>query len=256
MAQNTNGVFSLKNVVKKREKGGNLFELTIESFEIPKGDFIAIVGSSGCGKSTLLDMLGLALKPSSAEKFSINIPDRNKEYLIMDADEKALADIRKEHIGYVLQTGGLLPFLSVRENILLPCVINNMKNMDSHVENLVSRLKISDQMGKKPQFLSGGQRQRVAIARALAHKPPIVLADEPTAAVDKLTAHDIISEFKNLTGEMGVTLIMVTHDTNLIADAANRIFTFEVDKKSEEYTCSRCFETDDLSRLESGGGKK
>jgi len=231
-------VFSLNDIVKKREKGGNLFELHIGNFEIKTGEFIAIVGASGCGKSTLLDMLGLALKPTSAAEFTIRIPQRNAEFKIMDARESELAEIRKTCLGYVLQSGGLLPFLSVSENIFLPCSLNGMTNMAEHVENLVQRLKIKEQMPKKPQFLSGGQRQRVAIARALAHRPPIVLADEPTAAVDKITAGDIIVEFKTLTQEMGVTLLMVTHDINLVSDVADRMFTFDVDKKSEQYTCS------------------
>ncbi len=238
----SNIVFCLNNVVKKREKGGNLFELKIDSFEIRAGEFIAIVGASGCGKSTLLDMLGLALKPTSANAFTIRIHNKNAEYRIMALNESGLADIRKSHVGYVLQTGGLLPFLTVKENILLPCSVNGMDDMDEHVQKLVQRLNIGDQMTKKPQFLSGGQRQRVAIARALAHRPPIVLADEPTAAVDKLTANDIIDEFKNLTQEMGVTLLMVTHDTNLVENVADRMFTFEVNKMSEQYTYSACIQ--------------
>ncbi len=236
-------VFGLNDVIKKREKGGNLFELHIGTFEIKTGEFIAIVGASGCGKSTLLDMLGLALKPTSAEEFTIRIPKNNTEFQIMTSSESELAEIRKTCLGYVLQSGGLLPFLTVAENIYLPCSLNGMANMTEHVENLVQRLKIEEQMPKKPQFLSGGQRQRVAIARALAHRPPIVLADEPTAAVDKLTAADIIVEFKTLTQEMGVTLLMVTHDVNLVSDVADRMFTFDVDKKSEQYTCSEFKET-------------
>jgi len=240
MVKNNNFVYQLTQVVRKREKGGNLFELRIEEFNIRAGEFVAIVGESGCGKSTLLDMLGLALKPDSANNFKI----RNSQ--VMGLGESDLADIRKSHIGYVLQTGGLLPFLTVKENILLPCRINGMDNMESHVEKLAERLNISNQLNKKPQFLSGGQRQRVAIARALAHRPPIVLADEPTAAVDKLTARKIMNEFKQLTKEMGVTLLMVTHDLDLVSKVADRMFTFYIpeDTKTEQYTCSVCVEKD------------
>ncbi len=237
-----NTVFHLRHVTRKREKGGNRFALKVDEFEIRAGEFVSIVGESGCGKSTLLDMLGLALKPDTAEVFTIRNHKADTPYQVMQATESELAEIRKTHIGYVLQTGGLLPFLTVSENILLPCRINGMDDMDEHVRNLVRRLRIEEQLKKKPQFLSGGQRQRVAIARALAHRPPIVLADEPTAAVDKLTAYDIINEFRQLTGEMGVTLLMVTHDINLVTDITDRMFTFEVDKRSEEYTCSICIE--------------
>jgi len=256
MGQNKSAVYSLRNVVKKREKGGNVFELSIESFEIPRGDFVAIVGESGCGKSTLLDMLGLVLTPSFADNFSVRGFEGEKEYHIEEAREQKLARIRKSHIGYVLQTGGLLPFLTVRENIELPCVLNNQKDFRDHVNELVTRLNIEKQMNKKPQFLSGGQRQRVAIARALSHKPPIVLADEPTAAVDKLTADKIIKEFKMLTRKMGVTLLMVTHDTNLVANVANRMFGFVLEMRRQDYTYSRCIEVDSLLYLNSAGGKK
>jgi putative ABC transport system ATP-binding protein len=236
--QQDDTVFHLRHVVKKREKGGNLFELQIEGFNICAGEFIAIVGESGCGKSTLLDMLGLALTPTSAEKFTIRIPATHTEHQIMSANEAALAAIRKTCLGYVLQTGGLLPFLTVTENIYLPCALNNLIQVDEHIQTLVKRLKIEEQMPKKPQFLSGGQRQRVAIARALAHRPPIVLADEPTAAVDKPTAVDIINEFRKLTRDLDVTLLMVTHDLNLVTPVADRMFTFEVHKESEQYTRS------------------
>ncbi len=231
-------VFHLRNVIKKREKGGSRFDLEIGGFEIQAGEFIAIVGASGCGKRTLLDMLGLALQPTSAEEFTIRIAETNTEYHIMSANQAALADIRKTCLGYVLQTGGLLPFLTVTENIHLPCALNNMTGIDDHIDTLVERLKIQEHKTKKPQFLSGGQRQRVAIARALAHRPPIVLADEPTAAVDKPTAEDIIKEFKKLTRELNVTLLMVTHDLNLVVDVADRMFTFDVKKKNEQYTRS------------------
>ena len=256
MGQKERGIYSLRNVVKKREKGGSVFELSVESFDIFKGDFVAIVGQSGCGKSTLLDMLGLVLKPSSANNFSIQSRDGEKEYHIEDAGEQELAKIRKNYIGYVLQTGGLLPFLSVSENIALPCVLNKQLNYQAHIHDIVKRLQIENQVDKKPQFLSGGQRQRVAIARALAHKPSIVLADEPTAAVDKDTAEDIITEFKTLTEEIGVTLIMVTHDTNLVAGTANRFFGFELERKNRNHVLSRCMEKEPLEIFESIGGKK
>ncbi len=240
--KNRNNVFFLKNVVKKREKGGNLFELMIHSFEISAGQFVAIVGESGCGKSTLLDMLALALRPTSAEAFSIRNHKEDAEHQVMNATEKMIADIRKTYIGYVLQTGGLLPFLNVRKNIQLPCLLNGVRDPHDQIRYLSERLRITEQLPKKPQYLSGGQRQRVAIARALAHKPPIVLADEPTAAVDKLTAREIINEFKMLTKELGVTLLMVTHDVGLVRDVVDRMFTFRVNKESPQYTSSTCSE--------------
>ncbi|MEE4357370.1 MAG: ABC transporter ATP-binding protein [Desulfococcaceae bacterium] len=236
-------VFCLKNVVKTRVKGNNRFELNIAEFIIRKGEFIAIVGTSGCGKSTLLDMLGLALRPDKAEVFSIYSHHTGREYRIAKAEESELADIRKSHIGYVLQTGGLLPFLSVQDNILLPRRVNGMDTSEKHAKEIAEKLNIADQLDKKPQFLSGGQRQRVAIARALAHRPPIVLADEPTAAVDEITAGEIMKEFKALTKEMGVTLLMVTHDVRLVKNAAGRMFGFELPERENPFhILSNCYE--------------
>jgi putative ABC transport system ATP-binding protein len=233
----------LKNLVKVREKGGNRFDLHVPSLVVSPGEFIALVGESGCGKSTLLDILALVLKPTSADAFLMHLPKRDVTYDVMSLSEEELSSIRKADLGYVLQTGGLLSFLTVHENITLPCRLNGMADVEQRVRSLVERLGIVEQLTKKPQFLSGGQRQRAAIARALAHHPPIVLADEPTAAVDKHTAIDIRDTFKELTGELGVTLFMVTHDERLIANAADRTFTFEVRKESLQYTSAICRES-------------
>jgi putative ABC transport system ATP-binding protein len=234
-------IYSLKDVVKRREKGGNRFELQIPEFQVVAGEFVAIVGESGCGKSTLLDMLALIMRPTEATEFTLQIPETQVIHEIMALSDRQLAEIRKMHLGYVLQTGGLLPFLTVQDNVLLPCALKGLNKMaaHTHVLNLMERLRIKEQLTKKPQFLSGGQRQRVAIARALAHDPSIVLADEPTAAVDKITAQHIKQEFEALTRQLGVALIMVTHDER-IAEGADRTFVFEVDKMREDCTLSIC----------------
>jgi putative ABC transport system ATP-binding protein len=234
--------YCMKKGVKTREKGSNKFELIIDEFIIQKGEFVAIVGQSGCGKSTLLDILGLALSVSKADEFTIYNHQHEKSYHIINSMESELADIRKSHIGYVLQTGGLLPFLTVEQNILLPRKINGMDARREHAESLAEKLEIEGQLNKKPQFLSGGQRQRAAIARALSHHPPIVLADEPTAAVDQITAEKIMKAFRNLTDEMGVTLLMVTHDTRLVKNIATRFFTFKIEPVSDQYIISHCYE--------------
>jgi putative ABC transport system ATP-binding protein len=242
LAAPSQAIFCLKNVLKVREKGGQRFELHVPAFVIQPGEFIALVGGSGCGKSTLLDILALVLRPTQADEFTIRIPKRDVAYAVMALSEATLARIRKTDMGYVLQTGGLLPFLTVQENILLPCRLNGLDDAEVGVQYLAERLGIADQLTKKPQFLSGGQRQRAAIARALAHRPSIVLADEPTAAVDKLTAGEIRDQFKELTRLMGVTLCMATHDEALIKGAVNRTFRFEVHKESEHHTYAICTE--------------
>ncbi len=236
-------VYRLADVAKVREKGGTRFELQVPLLDVRQGEFVAVVGPSGCGKSTLLDMLGLVLKPSRAGSFAIRADGSWLD--VVSLNETRLASVRRSQIGYVLQTGGLLPFLSVRRNILLPCRLSGRlpgREGRPDVEALARRLGIEDQLNKKPQHLSGGQRQRVAIARALAHRPPLVLADEPTAAVDRPTALEIHRTFKELTAELGVTLIMVTHDLSLAKGSADRFFAFRVERAGPEHTVSTVVE--------------
>src|SRR6266702_4307091 len=234
----------LRQVHKVREKAAQRFELQVPSFVIQPGEFIALVGASGCGKSTLLDMLALVLQPTSAEVFTLHLPHRSQPYQIMALPEETRAGLRRAEIGYVLQTGGLLPFLTVKDNIMLPCRLNGIGHIEPDFQALVERLGIADQLAKKPQFLSSGQRQRVAIARALIHRPPLVLADEPTAAVDQPTACDIRDTFKELTQHMGTTLCMVTHDEALVVDVADRVFSFDVSKRDHSATSALCYERD------------
>ena len=229
-------VYRLREVVKNRAKGGSVFELSVPSLDIRRGEFVAIVGASGCGKSTLLDMLGLVLGPSECREFSLRVGGQN--HSLMEMGEASLARLRRAHLGYVLQTGGLLPFLTVSNNVHLPCRLNAQRDGQGQVTALLERLKIGDQAHKKPQFLSGGQRQRAAIARALAHRPPVVLADEPTAAVDKFTALEIRDQFKELTANLGITLVMVTHDEALVSQTADRMLTFQVESLGEGHTRS------------------
>lgn len=234
-------VYRLRDVRKIREKGGFRFELRVPDFTVRRGEFLAVVGPSGCGKSTLLDMLGLVLRPTSAREFFFRAGTNERQAAgpvnILDLGEPDMANVRRGSIGYVLQSGGLLPFLSVRENILLPCRLNRMRGAE-HVDALAKALGIAEQLSKKPQHLSGGQRQRVAIARALAHRPPFVLADEPTAAVDKLTAKEIQKQFKTISRNLGVTLVLVTHDLGLARSGADRIFGFKVQRDAENSTIS------------------
>lgn len=234
MSNHEQPLYHLRQVVKVREKGGTRFELSVPEMAVRPGRFIAVVGPSGCGKSTLLDLLGLVLQPSSAERMSLTLGDRTVD--LTDLPESGLAAVRQSCIGYVLQTGGLLPFLSVADNIRLPLKLNGRTDDEGRVEALAARLGIADQLSKKPAHLSGGQRQRAAIARALAHRPPIVLADEPTAAVDELAALEIRDVFKELTAELGVTLIMVTHNWELIRGAVDASYTFDLTKPRPDWT--------------------
>jgi putative ABC transport system ATP-binding protein len=237
-------VFELEEVSITREKGGVAFRLEIPNLTIRSGEFIGVVGSSGCGKSTFLDILGLILSIDHAKRFTLSV--KQNDYIfrqsILTLSEHQLADIRRGHIGYILQSGGLLPFLSVEENILLSQKLNSNRKARSNFKQITERLGIQGQINKKPQFLSGGQRQRVAIARALIHGPEIILADEPTASVDKPTAIEIRDQFKKLAKSYGSSVLMVTHDTEIVEHDSDRLFTFDVKKISDTLVVSKVIE--------------
>jgi putative ABC transport system ATP-binding protein len=207
-------VYSLKNVVKERIVENAGFRLQVPSMEIHAEENIALVGHSGCGKSTLMDMLALILHPDEAEGFAISPVDGdtdNIEDLWRRKKRDRLSQIRKQHIGYVLQSGGLIPYLTVRENIELPRRLLKLPNDDSI--NSISRvLGIHRQLDKLPGLISAGERQRVAFARALAHRPTILLADEPTAALDPITARKIMAVVMELIKGLKITLITASHD--------------------------------------------
>lgn len=231
-------LLELKNVRKVREKGGVTFELQVPHLEVRAGEFLAVVGPSGCGKSTLLDFLGLVLKPTDYERYCF-FPFAG-EIDLGTLTENRAADLRRSELGYVLQSGGLLPYLSIAENILLPARLNRLGGNFAarRLRQLANRLGIADQLGKKPGHLSGGQRQRAAIARALIHNPKLVLADEPTAAVDYPTAREISGLFRDLTSRSGRGLVVVTHDLNLVRPLADRFVGFRMRRISPRHTVS------------------
>ncbi|SMD02279.1 putative ABC transport system ATP-binding protein [Desulfocicer vacuolatum DSM 3385] len=233
----------LGQLMHTRIQAGVRFQLIVPQMDLDSGQFAAVVGPSGCGKSTLLDILGLVLKPEKIGSFSIGGKKDPMDLTCLSQANQAT--VRSRDLGYVLQTGGLLPFLSVRQNIALPLRLNR-QNDPIQVETMARILGIEGQLDKRPSFLSGGQRQRVAIARALVHKPRIVLADEPTAAVDELTAVEIRDQFRELSHKFGTTTIMVTHDRSLLRDQVDRVFGFKVVRKSQELTTSTLEELDRL----------
>lgn len=178
-----------------------------------RGDKLALVGESGSGKSTLLELLAMILKPSAWGEFLFapsngSAHDIGALWRAGNADQ--LGELRSRHIGYILQYGGLLPYLSVRENIELSRRLLGLPIADQAAD-LARRLDIEAQLDKLPDALSVGQRQRVAIARALAHEPNIILADEPTAALDPANAERIFALLVEVADALGVTLIAATH---------------------------------------------
>lgn len=207
-------IYSLTNVVKSRLIEGAGFRLHIPKIEIKAEESIALVGHSGCGKSTLLDMLALALHPDSVDEFSVT-PSEDETFdidlLWRKKKHNKLSMIRKQHIGYVLQQGGLLPYLTVRENIELPRKLMNLPQDDS-ARSLAKVMGIHRQLDKLPGLLSAGERQRVAFTRALAHRPAILLADEPTASLDPITARKIMAVVMELVKGLKITMITASHD--------------------------------------------
>jgi putative ABC transport system ATP-binding protein len=207
-------IYELRDVVKTRESEQVGFRLRVPSLQIGLGEKIALIGESGCGKSTLLDMLAFILEPSEASEFrfrpaggetSLNIAEHWQR-----GQRDRLGDLRSQHIGYVMQTGGLLPYLTVRENMNLSRFVLGMPDDDT-VDELAGELGLKRHLGLYPSALSTGERQRVAIGRALAHRPSLVIADEPTASLDPFAAEKIMSLFIGLVEELNITVIVASH---------------------------------------------
>lgn len=220
-------LFSLRRVIKRRP-GSEAFRLELEALDVRRGDRLALVGPSGCGKSTALDLLAGVLRPDAGERFlfapQAEAPALDMLELWRRGREDRLAAARLRHLGYVLQVGGLLPFLSAGENILLPCrALGNLAAQRESVRELTERLHIERLLRQMPSTLSVGERQRVAIARALAHGPSILLADEPTAALDPQHARLVLGLLAELAGERGTTVIMVTHAPDMAEEAGFRL---------------------------------
>ena len=207
-------IYHLREVEKIRESRGSSFRLTVPSLQIARGEKIALIGESGCGKSTLLDMLSFILQPTRIGAFRFR-PEAAGEAIDLHGYWRKrrmnqFGDLRKQYIGYVMQTGGLLPYLTVWENMNLPRNLLALPDDDT-VVHLATELGIDRHLDKLPAALSTGERQRVAIGRALAHRPSIVIADEPTASVDPLAAEKIMSLFIGLVEELNITVIVASH---------------------------------------------
>lgn len=186
------------------------------NFIAEEGEFIAIMGESGSGKTTLLNILATLEKPSSGE-----VVLEGKK--ISTIKEQQLAEFRRDHLGFVFQDFNLLDTLSVRDNIFLPLVLGRYKygEMAKRLKALGPKLNIEDLLNKQPFELSGGQKQRVAVARALITNPKLILADEPTAALDSKNSDGLLELFEQINNE-GQTILMVTH-SSLAASHASRV---------------------------------
>ena len=185
-------------------------------FEMKSGEFVAVMGPSGCGKSTLLNLVAGLDTPTDGEIMLAG------ESLIGKSEDE-LAIMRRKHIGIVFQFFNLLESMSVLENVTLPAVIAGAprKRAESRARDLLDLLNLADKTKEAPGVLSGGQRQRLAIARALANEPTLLLADEPTGALDSEGGHEVLELFRRLHAS-GQTILLVTHDDE-VAEAGDRI---------------------------------
>ena len=209
-------VTGLKKVYTQRLGAKPNVALRNVSFSAAKGEYIAIMGESGSGKTTLLNILA-TLDKATAGVVMLSGVDITK---IKDSDS---ALFRREHLGFVFQDFNLLDTFSVRDNIFLPLVLmgKSYDEMNSRLLPLAAKLGISDLLDRYPYEISGGQKQRVALARALVNRPNIIIADEPTAALDKATADEIMEVMMSL-NSIGKTIVIVTHDRT-VAEKCRRI---------------------------------
>ncbi|WP_066065938.1 ABC transporter ATP-binding protein [Neobacillus soli] len=185
------------------------------SLSIQSGEFAAIMGPSGSGKSTLMNIIGCLDKPTEGEYY---LGGENVSHY----NDKELARVRNQSIGFVFQQFHLLPRLSALKNVELPMIYAGVskKERQARAEEALMKVGLADRMNHLPNALSGGQKQRVAIARAIVNQPKLILADEPTGALDSKTSMDIMEQFRELNAE-GVTIIVVTHESE-VAEYANR----------------------------------
>lgn len=186
---------------------------------INQGEFIAIVGPSGSGKSTLLHLLGGVDRPTSG-KVIVDGQD------IYSLNEKKLAVYRRRNVGFVFQFYNLIPVLTAEENITLPLLLDGRKVDRDHLEEILGILGLKDRRNNLPSELSGGQQQRVSIGRALIYRPSIILADEPTGNLDSKTGKEIIDLLRFSAKKYHQTLVIITHDLNIAAQA-DRVITIE-----------------------------
>jgi len=212
----------IRNLAKSYTRGGQIVPVLADiTLDIHAGDFTALMGPSGSGKTTLLNLIAGIDKPDSGVL-------RVQGVDIVALGERELADWRAAHVGFIFQFYNLIPVLTAFENVELPLILTGLSRAErrERVELTLSVVGLADRMKHYPNELSGGQQQRVAIARAVVADPTLIVADEPTGDLDRVSAADILAMMQRLNSELGKTIIMVTHDLNA-AKAAKTIIHLE-----------------------------
>lgn len=248
-------VNNLKKVYTTRLGGNQVEALKNLSFSVEEGEYVAIMGESGSGKTTLLNILAALDKPTGGQ---VILNGKN----IVDIREKEISAFRRENIGFVFQDFNLLDNFSLKDNIVLPLVLSGVdyKEMERRITPIAAQLGILDILGKYPYEVSGGQKQRAAVARALIIKPELVLADEPTGALDSKAAEDLLTLFNKI-NERGQTILMVTHSTKAASHARRVLFIKDGEVFHQIYRGNLTSEelyakiSDTLTMLTTGGEK-
>ncbi|WP_317853714.1 ABC transporter ATP-binding protein [Chakrabartyella piscis] len=210
-------MIQMKQIVKSYDVGDEVLTV-LKSIDVSvaPNEFVAVLGPSGSGKSTLMNIIGCMDEWDSGEYYLDGIP-------IHQMKGEELTQVRNEKIGFIFQKYQLIPTYTVIQNVVMPLLVRGYSKTEATILAMetIELLGLTERMGHKPSELSGGQQQRVAVARALVGHPAILLADEPTGALDSKTGHEVINLFKNL-HKAGNTIVMITHDEN-IAKHADRI---------------------------------
>lgn len=213
-------ILKAKNLVKTYGSGDTAVNaLNGVSLEVKKGEFVAVVGQSGSGKSTLLHLLGAMDYPTSG---SLTVDGQD----VFSLKGEALAEYRRRKVGFVFQFFNLLPVMTAKENIMIPLSLDGKTADKDYLNELAQAMGISERLDHYPHQLSGGQQQRVAIARAMITRPSVILADEPTGNLDSASGKEILALLKSTVRKYEQTLILITHD-NSIAAEADRIITIK-----------------------------
>lgn len=211
-------VVELKHINKEFRRGNNVTKAVSDvSFHLAKGESMAIMGSSGSGKSTLLNIIG-GLDRASSGEIKVNDVDLNS------MNDRRISEFRNQTIGFVFQFFNLLDYLTATENVMLQIMLGGKSPKDARgkAEELLTKVHLEHRLNYYPKHLSGGEMQRVAIARSLANSPSLLLADEPTANLDKASAESVLDLFGEI-ADSGVSIITITHDHNVSKRYANVI---------------------------------
>lgn len=246
-------ILQAKNVQKEFGSKGNIYRALQDiDIDINEGEFVGIMGPSGAGKSTLLNIFSTIDRPTSGD-----IIIEGKEIMMMDDEQ--LSDFRRDRLGFIFQDYNLLDTLTVKENILLPLALAKVpeKEIEKRVENIADSFGIREILNKYPYHISGGQKQRVAASRAIVANPSLILADEPTGALDSKSATNLLESLSNLNKKNSATILMVTHDAYAASFCKRVLFIYDGKLYKELHKAEKTRKTffqDVLDALASLGG--